>query len=50
MAKYQHAHPVVDLRTSPYIRRAPSVPQIMRNVVYALLPVCAFFVYLAPWP
>lgn len=46
MAKYQHAHPVVDLRTSPYIRRAPSVPQIMHNVVYALLPVCAFFVYL----
>jgi len=42
MAK--HA-PVVELRTSPHIRTAISVDQIMRNVVYALLPVCAFAVY-----
>nr|VFK17729.1 MAG: electron transport complex protein RnfD [Candidatus Kentron sp. LFY] len=35
----------VELRTSPHIRSAPSVDQIMRNVIYALLPVCAFAVY-----
>jgi len=35
----------IDLRTSPYIRKAPSVPQIMRNVVYALLPLAAYAVY-----
>ncbi|VFM95452.1 MAG: electron transport complex protein RnfD [Candidatus Kentron sp. G] len=35
----------VELRTSPHIRNAPSVDQIMRNVVYSLLPVCAFAVY-----
>jgi electron transport complex protein RnfD len=34
--------PKIDLRTSPYIRRAPSVPQIMRNVVYALIPLVIF--------
>lgn len=37
--------PRIDIRTSPYIRRAPSVAQIMRNVVYALLPIAAFAVY-----
>ncbi len=36
---------IVELRVSPHLRRAPSVDQIMRNVVYALLPVCAFAVY-----
>ncbi|MCP4699375.1 MAG: RnfABCDGE type electron transport complex subunit D [Gammaproteobacteria bacterium] len=35
----------VELRTSPHIRGAPSVDEIMRNVVYALLPVCLFAVY-----
>ncbi|WP_305906443.1 RnfABCDGE type electron transport complex subunit D [Methylomarinum sp. Ch1-1] len=35
----------IDIRTSPYIRNAPTVPQIMRNVVYALLPIAAFSVY-----
>ncbi len=34
------------LRTSPHIHAGASVPVIMRNVVYALLPVCAFSVYL----
>ncbi len=34
--------PKIDLRTSPYIRRAPSVAQIMRNVVYALIPLVIF--------
>lgn len=35
----------VELRTSPHIRNAPSVADIMRNVVYALLPICMFAVY-----
>ncbi|MEA3292467.1 MAG: RnfABCDGE type electron transport complex subunit D, partial [Pseudomonadota bacterium] len=35
----------VAIRTSPHIHRAPPVDVIMRNVVYALLPVCAFAVY-----
>ncbi len=35
----------MEVRTSPHIRRVASVDQIMRNVVYALLPVCAFAVY-----
>ena len=33
------------LRTSPHLRKAPPVDVIMRNVVYALLPVCAFAVW-----
>ena len=40
---HPHANPV--LRTSPHLRTAPPVPVIMRNVVYALLPVCAFSVF-----
>ncbi len=35
----------VEIRTSPHIKRAVTVDQIMRNVVYALLPVCAWSVY-----
>nr|VFK44737.1 MAG: electron transport complex protein RnfD [Candidatus Kentron sp. TC] len=35
----------VELRTSPHIRNGISVDQIMRNVIYALLPVCMFAVY-----
>jgi electron transport complex protein RnfD len=35
----------VEIRTSPHLKRAVSVEQIMRNVVYALLPVCAWSVY-----
>jgi len=42
MAKH---NPKIDLRTSPYIRKAPTVAQIMRNVVYALLPLAVFSVY-----
>jgi electron transport complex protein RnfD len=38
--------PRIQLRTSPHIRRAPAVDQIMRNVVYALLPLCGLSVYL----
>lgn len=37
--------PIIEVRTSPHVRRTPSVDQIMRNVVYALLPVCAYAVY-----
>jgi electron transport complex protein RnfD len=40
----QHA-PNVQLRTSPHLRVSPPVNVIMRNVVYALLPVCAFSIY-----
>ncbi len=37
-------HRVV-LHTSPHLRDTPSVDVIMRNVVYALLPVTAFSIY-----
>jgi len=37
------ANPI--LRTSPHLRVRPPVPVIMRNVVYALLPICAFSIY-----
>lgn len=37
--------PKIDIRTSPYIRKAPTVAEIMRNVVYALLPLAAYAVY-----
>lgn len=35
----------LEIHTSPHIATAASVDTIMRNVVYALLPVCAFAVY-----
>lgn len=35
----------IEIRTSPHLKRAVSVERIMRNVVYALLPICAFAVY-----
>ncbi len=35
----------IDLRTSPHQRTTVTVDVIMRNVVLALLPVCAFAVY-----
>ena len=37
-------HPI-EIRTSPHLHRSVSVEQIMRNVVYALLPICAWSVY-----
>ncbi|HIF54239.1 MAG: RnfABCDGE type electron transport complex subunit D [Methylococcales bacterium] len=37
--------PKIDIRTSPYIRQAPTVAEIMRNVVYALLPLAAYATY-----
>ena len=36
---------IIELRTSPHIRKPHSVEKIMRNVVGALLPLCAFAVY-----
>ena len=35
----------IELRTSPHLKQTVTVEQIMRNVVYALLPVCAFAVF-----
>ncbi len=35
----------IELRTSPHQRTTMTVDVIMRNVVYALLPVCAFAIY-----
>lgn len=36
---------IIELRTSPHIRKPHSVEKIMRNVVWALLPICGFAVY-----
>lgn len=35
----------VEIRTAPHLKRPQGVEQIMRNVVYALLPVAAFAVW-----
>jgi len=35
----------IEIRTSPHLKQAQTVEDIMRNVVYALLPVCAFSVF-----
>lgn len=35
----------IELRTSPHLHQADSVETIMRNVVYALLPLCGYAVY-----
>ena len=37
--------PKLELRTAPHLHAPRSVGQIMRNVVYALLPLCAYGVY-----
>jgi len=37
--------PQLELRSGPHLHAPRSVDQIMRNVVYALLPLCAFGVY-----
>lgn len=34
-----------EIRSAPHIKSPRSVEMIMRNVVFSLLPVCAFFVY-----
>ncbi|MCC6368011.1 MAG: RnfABCDGE type electron transport complex subunit D [Bryobacterales bacterium] len=38
--------PEIQLRTSPHFHTPRSVSMIMRHVVYALLPICAFSVWL----
>lgn len=35
----------IEIRSAPHIKRPRNVEQIMRNVVGALLPICAFYVY-----
>lgn len=35
----------IEIRSAPHIKAPCSVEQIMRNVVGALLPICAFYVY-----
>ena len=35
----------IEIRSAPHIKAPRSVEEIMRNVVYALLPVCAFYVF-----
>ena len=35
----------VEIRTSPHLKKAQTVEDIMRNVVYALLPICAYAVW-----
>ncbi|MCG7954980.1 MAG: RnfABCDGE type electron transport complex subunit D [Candidatus Thiodiazotropha endolucinida] len=37
--------PTIELRTSPHAHAGEDVVVIMRNVVYALLPICAFTVW-----
>jgi len=37
---------VIEIRTSPHLHADRSVDMIMRNVVYALLPICAYAVWL----
>ncbi len=39
--------PVIELRTSPHLHVARTVETIMRNVVYALLPICAYAIWLS---
>jgi electron transport complex protein RnfD len=36
---------IVEIRTSPHIHNSPTVAQIMRNVIYALLPLALYAVY-----
>ena len=36
---------MIELRTSPHMKASLSLPQIMRHVVYAIIPICLFAVY-----
>jgi len=36
---------MIELRTSPHVRGALTLPTIMRHVVYALIPICVFSIY-----
>lgn len=35
----------IEIRPAPHVKGPRSVEKIMRNVVYALLPICAFFIF-----
>ncbi|MDO8934172.1 MAG: RnfABCDGE type electron transport complex subunit D [Rhodocyclaceae bacterium] len=35
----------IEILSAPHIKRERSVEQIMRNVVYSMLPICLFYVY-----
>ncbi len=35
----------IEIRSAPHIKAPQTVPQIMRHVVWSLVPICAFFVY-----
>ncbi|MCU7884922.1 MAG: RnfABCDGE type electron transport complex subunit D, partial [Candidatus Thiodiazotropha sp. (ex Lucinoma annulata)] len=37
--------PTIELRTSPHAHAGDDVVRIMRNVIYALLPICAFTIW-----
>ena len=37
---------IIEVRTSPHLHSGHSVDSIMRNVVYALLPICAYAIWL----
>ena len=36
---------MIELRTSPHMKASLTLPDIMKQVVYALLPICAFAIY-----
>ena len=35
----------IEIRSAPHVQSTKTVETIMRNVVYSLLPICAFFIY-----
>lgn len=37
--------PTIEIRSAPHVKGPRTVEQIMRHVVYSLLPICAFFIY-----
>jgi electron transport complex protein RnfD len=43
------ASPIIQVRTSPHVHSPRSVDIIMRNVIYALLPIAAYAVWLYGW-
>lgn len=45
MNKHPQNSAAVEIRSAPHVKAPRTVEQIMRNVVYSLLPICAFFVF-----
>ena len=37
--------PLIEIRSAPHVQSTKTVETIMRNVVYSLLPICAFYVF-----